>query len=81
MRFKMKMAIFFVSVLIALLGFNLIASYVYGDMTMRGCYSGLKDMTSSMAQIEKEPPYNQYFMNSCINLESLRARMWIRKLH
>jgi len=58
MRFKMKIAIFFASVLLALLGFNLIASYVYEDMTMRGCYSGLKDITSSMAKIEKEPPYN-----------------------
>ncbi len=58
MRFKMKMAIFFASVLLALLGFNSIATLVYGD-TVRGVNRAeLEMLTSSMAQVGKEFPYH-----------------------
>ena len=58
MRFKMKMAIFFASVLLALLGFNLIATYVYGDMVRGENRVEIKSLTSSMAQVGKEFPYH-----------------------
>lgn len=58
MRFTMKLAIFLASVLLTVLGFNLIATYVYGNMVKGGNHAELEVITSSMAQVEKEPPYH-----------------------
>lgn len=60
MRFKKKMVIFLASVLLTILGFNLMASFVYGSMAMRGKYAELKVITSCMAKAEKESLYDTF---------------------
>jgi hypothetical protein len=56
MKLKMKMVIFFASVLLTVLAFNMIASYVYVDMARAEKQTESEVITFSVAKAEKEPP-------------------------
>jgi len=58
MRFKTKIVIFLASILLTLLGFNLIATYVYSGMIESGKYTEFEVVTSSIAKEDKEPPHS-----------------------
>jgi len=58
MRFKTKIVIFLASVFLTLLGFNLIATYVYSGMVEAGKYKEFEVVTSYVAKEDKEPPHS-----------------------
>ena len=57
MRLKMKVVIFLVSVLLTIVSFNLIATFVYVNMVKVGKCAELEVIPSSMAKAGKELPH------------------------
>ncbi len=54
----MKMVIFFASVLLTVLAFNWIASYVYVDRVRADKQTAPEVLAINLAKAEKEPPQN-----------------------
>lgn len=55
MSFKTKIVIFLASVLLTLLSFNVVATYVYNGMLEPAKYTEFEVVTSGMTEEEKEP--------------------------
>jgi len=55
MSFKTKIVIFLASVLLTLLSFNVVATYVYNGMLESAKYTEFEVVTSGMTEEEKEP--------------------------
>ncbi len=60
MKFKTKIMIILASILITLMGFNLIATYVYSGMLEPRKYAKFEVAISSMTEAEKEPSKGCY---------------------